>query len=603
MVGRPPICVYRDRAAEEHASEIGRDFSPRITDRRSTGTSETVEELASEIGRDFSPGTASSRSTWVLAPGTCLPRFSAAAATLSFAIVAAISSRGNAQTPPAPAAPTPTLATQIAALLAPPDLARDHWGIAVTALDGTPVYSLNDAQLFQPASNAKLFTTAAALALLGPNKTFETVIATIAPVKKGILRGNLYLVGGGDANFGASDVPYTPPSTRPSKPATSQPEKGIPDIDNLADQIVARGIHQIEGSVIGDDTLFKWRPYPAEWSWDDLLWGYGAPVSALTIHDNAAEVNLGAGNDIAASAVPNVPYYAFSNKIMISSGGKRDCDAIRISRLGAKELLVDGALPDGATPCPETIAIQDPAEYAAIALKKALEERGVHVSGTPEAMHEDTQSPVSMDALPAGTRCQANVLDGPTIEVIARHRSPTLLDDMTFTNKVSQNLHAEILLRNIGQQLDCDSSGAYPGAVRTFLLHAGIDTNDFIFYDGSGLSGHDLVTPRAIAHLLSYAAHDPKTGTPQPWFADWKASLPIAGEDGTLASRFPKPPLKDHLFAKTGTLGEARALSGYLDCASGRTVIFSILVGNHLPGSNADRDAMDQIVAAIAAAE
>jgi D-alanyl-D-alanine carboxypeptidase/D-alanyl-D-alanine-endopeptidase (penicillin-binding protein 4) len=136
-----------------------------------------------------------------------------------------------------------------------------------------------------------------------------------------------------------------------------------------------------------------------------------------------------------------------------------------------------------------------------------------------------------------------------------------------------------------------------------FLLHAGLSPDDFLFYDGSGLSGHDLVTPRAIAKLLSYAAHDPKTGAPQPWFADWKASLPIAGEDGTLACRFPKPPLKDHLFAKTGTHSEGRALSGYLDCASGRTVIFSILVNNHLPGSNVDRDAMDQIVAAIAATE
>jgi D-alanyl-D-alanine carboxypeptidase/D-alanyl-D-alanine-endopeptidase (penicillin-binding protein 4) len=91
--------------------------------------------------------------------------------------------------------------------------------------------------------------------------------------------------------------------------------------------------------------------------------------------------------------------------------------------------------------------------------------------------------------------------------------------------------------------------------------------------------------------------------TTQPWFADWKASLPVGGEDGTLGGRFAKPPLKDHLFAKTGTLGEARALSGYLDAASGRTVIFSIMVGNHLPGTSADRDAMDKIVAAIAAAE
>jgi D-alanyl-D-alanine carboxypeptidase/D-alanyl-D-alanine-endopeptidase (penicillin-binding protein 4) len=131
---------------------------------------------------------------------------------------------------------------------------------------------------------------------------------------------------------------------------------------------------------------------------------------------------------------------------------------------------------------------------------------------------------------------------------------------------------------------------------RQFLINAGLDPNDFVFYDGSGLSSHDLVTPRATAKLLQFA-------TTQPWFAAWKASLPIGGEVGTLDFRFANPPLKDHVFAKTGTEGEARALSGYLDCASGRTVIFSILVSNHLPGTTADRDAMDRIVAAIQAAE
>jgi D-alanyl-D-alanine carboxypeptidase/D-alanyl-D-alanine-endopeptidase (penicillin-binding protein 4) len=139
--------------------------------------------------------------------------------------------------------------------------------------------------------------------------------------------------------------------------------------------------------------------------------------------------------------------------------------------------------------------------------------------------------------------------------------------------------------------------------VRQFLVNSDIDPKDFVFYDGSGLSGYDLVTPRAIANLLSFAAHDPKTGQPQPWFAAWKDSLPIGGVDGTLADRFTKAPLKGHVFAKTGTHSEGRALSGYLDCASGQTVIFSILDENHLPGDNADRDAMDKIVAAIAAAE
>jgi D-alanyl-D-alanine carboxypeptidase/D-alanyl-D-alanine-endopeptidase (penicillin-binding protein 4) len=182
------------------------------------------------------------------------------------------------------------------------------------------------------------------------------------------------------------------------------------------------------------------------------------------------------------------------------------------------------------------------------------------------------------------------------------HTSPTLLEDVVLTNKSSLNLHAELLLRRLGARF---AYTGYPlpgtfadGAhvVRQFLIDAGIDKDDFVFYDGSGLSDKDLVTPRATAKLLRFAVT-------QPWGAAWKASLPVAGEDGSLAERFEKPPLKDHVFAKTGTLGEARALSGYLDCASGRTVIFSIMVGNHLPGNNADRNVMDKIVAAIAAAE
>jgi len=194
-----------------------------------------------------------------------------------------------------------------------------------------------------------------------------------------------------------------------------------------------------------------------------------------------------------------------------------------------------------------------------------------------------------------------------------QHTSPQVLDDVVLTNKISQNLHAELLLHHLGKtygEAYAGGDGGVDGStaegvrvVRQFLVNAGIDKDDFVFYDGSGLSGYDLVTPRAVAKLLSYAAHDPKTGAPQPWFAAWKASLPIGGVDGTLADRFTTAPLKGHVFAKTGTHSEGRALSGYLDCASGQTVIFSILVDHHLPGDNADRDAMDKIVAAIAAAE
>ncbi len=178
---------------------------------------------------------------------------------------------------------------------------------------------------------------------------------------------------------------------------------------------------------------------------------------------------------------------------------------------------------------------------------------------------------------------------------LAAHVSPSLIDDIVVTNKVSQNLHAELLLRRLGKAFGEDGSAAQGArVVRQFLIDAGVDQDDFFFFDGSGLSGHDLVTPRATVRLLQYAAE-------QPWFVDWKASLPVGGEDGTLAFRFPKAPLKGRVIAKSGTLGEVRTLSGYLDCASGRRVIFSIMVGNHAPYNHADAVVMDKIVGAIAA--
>jgi D-alanyl-D-alanine carboxypeptidase/D-alanyl-D-alanine-endopeptidase (penicillin-binding protein 4) len=520
---------------------------------------------------------------------------------------------------------TPSLAAQIAALVTGPDVARDHWGIMVTALDGTPIYALNEAQLFQPDSNAKLFTTAAAVALLGPDYHLTTkVVATGDLDSHGVLHGDLKLVGGGDANFGAHDLPYKKPSDRPKSPQPPVPT--IADIEELADKVVAKGLREVDGDVVGDDSHFSWEPYPTGWALDDLLWGYGAPVSALTIHDNQVEITVtpgAAGGTAGVSVTPDAAYYTIAGRVgtMQFEGG---CDArLLFTRdAGSKVLRVTGDIGPGAPPCEENIAIEDPAQYAALALKSALQRRGVQVTGSARANHWDPERlPGTPKDAPSGEflqwffrqphpniECVAQRIAGPGPKpaeiLLATHQSPPLLEDVTYTNKVSQNLHAELLVRDLGAALTCEPDVPQSlNVVKQWLIHAGLDPNDFLFYDGSGLSGHDLVTPRATAKLLSYAAHDPKTGAPQPWFADWKASLPVGGVDGSLDFRFTKPPLKGHVFAKTGTHSEGRALSGYLDCASGRTVIFSILVNNHLPGSNVDRDAMDKIVAAIAAAQ
>jgi D-alanyl-D-alanine carboxypeptidase/D-alanyl-D-alanine-endopeptidase (penicillin-binding protein 4) len=548
---------------------------------------------------------------------------------------------------PAPAATgegVRPLAAQIAALLAGPAVARDHWGILVTTLDGTPLYGLNEAQLFQPDSNAKLFTTAAAFALLGPDRTFQTkVIAegTIAP--DGVLHGDLILRGGGDANFASALFPYLPPSQRTAKEAPTPPPP-LAAIDDLADKVLAKGVREIDGDVVGDDSYFAHDPYPQGWSQDDLLWGYAAPVSALTIHENQIDVTItpvpakdgGLAADIRLS--PDLLYY--SGERRVDTRDDFGDNSVLFERApGSKQLSITGHVATKPGPVHEEIAIKDPAEYAALAFKAALEKRGVLVRGAANSFHWDpgdsapflskSQAPIPLYApelrnVPASSalhkfsdlgsfinsenaQCSYTVLGGgpqkPRTE-LATHISPPVSQDILLTNKLSQNLHAEMMIRNIADTKECMPEAANGVQwVRHFLINAGIDPHDFVFFDGSGLSSYDLVTPRAIAKLLSYAARDPKTGAPQPWFADWKASLPIGGVDGTLADRFTKPPLKGHVFAKTGTHSEGRALSGYLDTASGRTVIFSILVGNHLPGDNSDRDVMDKIVAAIAATE
>jgi D-alanyl-D-alanine carboxypeptidase/D-alanyl-D-alanine-endopeptidase (penicillin-binding protein 4) len=516
--------------------------------------------------------------------------------------------------------PCTKLARTIAELLQGPEVSRDHWGIAVTAMDGTPIYLLNEGQLFQPASNAKLYTTAAAMALLGPETTFETKI-----VAKGMLggvqtlTGDLVLVGAGDANLSGREIPYVAPTLRPKV------EKGTPPLpevnplrylESMADQVAATGLKVVNGDVVGDDTLFPWEPYAQDWSIDDTVWGYGAPVSALTINDNQIKVTVTpaaiAGQPASVMVAPAVPSY-YTLDVSVMTAEKKSGSHLQMERaLGSKVLRVYGSIAVDAQPDEEEVAIHDPAEYAAVALKGMLEKRAIVVTGKARALHKEYLNPdgfmTRMSAagqehefVKRGLSSGACLVSPPPVagteyRTLASHRSPLLAEDVTVTNKVSQNLHAELLLHDLGKRMFCGDGSTVGGArvVRAFLEEAGVDKDDFVFFDGSGLSAHDLVTPRATARLLQYAST-------QPWFADWKMSLPVGGEDGSLVERFGKTPLKNHVFAKTGTLGEARALSGYLESASGKTVIFSIMVGNHMPQTTKDRETMDQIVAAIAA--
>jgi len=235
--------------------------------------------------------------------------------------------------------------------------------------------------------------------------------------------------------------------------------------------------------------------------------------------------------------------------------------------------------------------------------KDLLRGRGVKVTGGASSVHRYSTVSGAFAAergqpiKPAPGRATLTTVAAPleARKVLASRVSVPVAHDITVTNKLSQNLHAELLLRLLGKVHGTEGSFAQgTRVVRQFMLGIGVDDNEFFFYDGSGMSFDDRVTPRALTRLLTYAAK-------QSWGVAWRETLPIAGIDGTLAHRFRDSPVKGKVWAKTGTLNESSALSGYLTTASGKTLAFSVMVNGRRPGSSAETQAVDKIVKAIAA--
>jgi D-alanyl-D-alanine carboxypeptidase/D-alanyl-D-alanine-endopeptidase (penicillin-binding protein 4) len=468
--------------------------------------------------------------------------------------------------------------------------------------NGQQIYALNEGQLFEPASNAKLFTTATAFAVFSPEARFTTnVVAQGSTDADGTLHGDIVIEGSGDPSISGRSWPYAGKTERPNPPLQA--------LESLADQIAKNGrVRKVTGAVIGDDSSFVFERYGSGWAWDDLQWEYGAPVSALSVNDNSVYLDLtpGAslGDPIIATWNPPVPYYALENTAV--TGPIAPKPQIGVDRQpGSKVVRLYGTLPINSKGQHLALAIEDPAEFAAIAFRQMLLVRGIAVTGAPATRRNfptstDDFLDVSRTPLAAPLPSQRK-LPEPTVaaneSLLASYTSPPLGQDLTVINKVSQNLHVELVLRDLGKAvLDEGSIAAGARVVRQFLINAGVNPTDFLFFDGSGLSPQDLITPRAATTLLAYAAR-------QPWGEAFRQTLPIAGVDGSLAGRFAQSPVKGKLYAKTGTLSEVNALSGYLIARSGRTVILSILCNDHDPSSETTHRASDKIVEAIYAAE
>jgi len=482
----------------------------------------------------------------------------------------------------ASSSPSQELKDSISALLDGSNpAARAFWGIQVVDLSsGQTLFEHNPARFFIPASNTKLFTTALGLTRLGPGFRFRTaIVADQPPDSNGRIAGDIYLIGGGDPNLSGRTIPY-----RVGAPAGDP----LQAVEKLADLLVTRGIRRIDGRVVGDDSAYPWDPYPDGWSMDDGVWEYGAPVSALTVNDGVISVRIrpgvAPGSVAALSLNPPVEYFQIDNRVRTVEAGQRK---IWIDRLGdSPQLRLWGHIPLKDPGESQDLAVDDPARFAASLLRDALLRRGIQIAGEAAAKHSYLNGFENLDEIPS-----------PPIEVqgteLASLDSAPLSEDLRIINKVSQNLHAEMLLRAVAKsKRNIGSRQAGLDELRGFLAELGAGKQDFSFQDGSGLSRLNLITPSLVVKLLKYMHNSPHRES-------WMSSLPVGGEDGTLQHRFKGTAALARVRAKTGTLSHVSALSGYIDRPDGRMLAFSILANNFNTSTAEARNLMDKIANAM----
>ena len=448
---------------------------------------------------------------------------------------------------------------------------KGEWGILIVdAKTSETVFEKNADSYFVPASNMKLFTTALAMAKLGPDYRFHTTVETRGAISPdGKLSDDAILVGRGDPNLSNRKFPF-----ELKEEFDGPPEKVIAE---LADALVARGVKEIAGDIIGDDSYFPRERYPNGWEIDDMVWQYGAAISAIVVDDNTVAVTLTpgeqAGDPVAATVDPRTPDFSLDNEVTTSAAQVKS-DLTLTREPGGDVVLVRGTLPAGSAARKLVLAIEEPAQHAAALLARLLEERGVRINGIARAMHTpDT------DATPR--------------TVLAEHVSVPLGESLKLINKISQNLHTEMLLRTVARQNGLWSTPEELLKVpQDFYAQVGIGPDDILQTDGSGLSRHDLITPRAAVTLLKYAEA-------QGWFAPYFDSLPVAGVDGSLQDRMKGTIAEGRVHAKTGSVRHVRTLSGYADTPSGRRLIFSFLSNNENGKNHETTDTLNGLCVAM----
>lgn len=494
---------------------------------------------------------------------------------------------------PAPKAPATVaeLRSRIEEICRQPSLDPGFFAVKIVSLDtGQTVFEQQAHKFVRPASNMKLYTVATAFDRLTPDFHFITSVYAKEKPDDGKVKGDLIIYGRGDPSI----------STRFN---SGDYFKGIND---LADRIVAAGIKRVKGDLVGDESYFYGSPVGSGWEWEDLTWSYGAQVSALSVNDNAIDLNIKPGVSVGAPVIittgpANASFLTILNRATTSPKELRS--DLQIYRgLGANTLEISGTLPLGDAGFRGGVAIPDPALAFVSMLRDALIKRGVKIDGKLRTVTaRSSESVVTRDPALQILPNPAGGFDAGLTE-IASLSSPPFSVIAAQTLKPSQNQYTELILRTLGrtQPQALSSNGRTRNhedlglaIVRNFLQQAGIAENDVALDDGSGLSRNDLISANTTVRLLTYIAK-------HKYFAQFRDALPIAGVDGTLSTRMRGTPAQGNIRAKTGSLSSVASLSGYVTTAAGEHLVFSMMLNNYPDAAAVRRDSIDAIAVLLA---
>ncbi|WP_082126508.1 D-alanyl-D-alanine carboxypeptidase/D-alanyl-D-alanine endopeptidase [Allosalinactinospora lopnorensis] len=452
------------------------------------------------------------------------------------------------------------LRKDIDALLDDPALEGATSGVLVGSLDtGDVLYGRDDAVPLIPASNTKLLTSAAALDVLDTDHTFSTTVSASEEPVGGVVIGDLYLTGTGDPSL-TSDA-----------------------FDRLAADVADSGVSEVTGDLLADDTWFDSERLPEDWETEDEPYYYGAQISALTVAANE-DLDTGVVNVTAAPGetedepvdvrlAPAGDNLDLTNNA--STGPPGSASTVDVTReLGTNRFTAAGSLPAGGEDFRTLRTVHEPTDHAAHLFADSLEDNGVKVHGGVDRGTE-----------PEGA------------EELAGRESAELGDLLVPLMKLSNNGHAEILVKSMGREA-AGEGGWKTGLaeVEAALGRIGVDLEEGELHDGSGLARTNLLTAGTVTGVLEAVRGE-------PWAEVWTESLPVAGAEdrmvgGTLSQRMRGTAAEGNVRAKTGTLSGVSALSGYVTGADGEELVFAIINNDY--ESAAPRDLQDAIAVRLA---